>query len=113
MAREKEPSNDSTVISFRLDQPHLGTLQELAATTKDTSIHEMARLLLIISVGQQPLRDALGQVSEARADIEELRKCLARSVEAILINLKTDLPDEEIKHWVFQKLWPQSEGGAS
>ena len=97
MAREKEQLDEGINITFRLFPPHGAALKELAEATRAKSIHDMARTLLVLSLDQQPLHDALVEVHEVRGDIDELRKGLA------------DLTEQEIKEWVFKKLWPKSE----
>ncbi len=100
-------------IAFRLPQPYYGQLEKLAKETDAESINIMARNLVIMFLDQQQLlREVCSEVSDTRADIDELRRCLARSVEAILTNLRTDLSEQEIKNWVFEKLWPKPSEGS-
>lgn len=112
MAKDKERGPDAADkganISFRLYEPQAAMLRRLNEATPGKSLHETARTLLVVYLEQQPLHDALRQVEQARAEIDELRKAVTRAAEAILSNLKTELTEQEIHAWCFEKLWPQA-----
>ena len=101
MGNEKR---EELTISFRLPEPHASALQRLAEQAKSkSSLHEMARTLLIFALDQQPVWD---EVKQTRAEIYELRTSLAKSVECLLLNSATELTREQVASWVFEKLWP-------
>ena len=99
-----DAKQDDSPIAFRLAEPHMTSLKQLA-TQADTSPSKMARALLILAIEQQP---AWEEIKAIRSDVHDLRTALARSVECLLMNSATELTREEVASWVFDKLWPEA-----
>jgi hypothetical protein len=93
----KKQKQDSFTISFRLEASYLMELEKRAALKK-TSVHDLARRLLMDALNNAHQEETKEQLSGVRSDIDGLRLCLADVAEALLITAG-GYPKEQAREW--------------
>jgi polyhydroxyalkanoate synthesis regulator phasin len=94
-------------VGFQLDEEYLKRLEEEAAKHK-MSAGQYARRLVMDALDDTERKVIKEEVSELNENVEDLRLCLADSVEAILTTLgaseKLVISKEQAREWVDENI---------